>query len=231
MRIVSVCLILLLLVFVVPSSALAHSRYNLTPPTEGQTTEALQKIVPIRFLPIHLLYFSILIKENVVRFFKPSALKKAEFDVVLAGKRLKEAYLLLDNSKIKESQKSLEKYSLRLEKMIAQMEKARSQNQDVAPFVDQTAEIFKSHETLIAAIYQKWQEKDDIYSYDESLQNAIKSYKKAIMAFENIKPGVKDRFMLTKDIELKTEAKPSPLPSESPVSQSSSSAKPKRIIY
>lgn len=216
-----------------PPGALTHSRYNLTPPTEGQTTEALEKIVPIRFLPTHLLYFSILTKENFVRFFKPSALKKAEFDAVLTGKRLKEAYLTLNNSKIKESQKSLEKYAFRLEKMIAQMEKARSQNQDVAPFVDQTAEIFKSHETLIAAIYQKWQEKDDMYSYDESLQKSIESYKKAIMAFENIKPGVKDRFMLTKDIESKIEAKPepSPLPSEPGFSQSSPSAKPKRIIY
>src|SRR3989344_6465925 len=139
----------------IPLKVFAHTDYQFEEFSEGQINDALTKTVPLRFLPSHPLYFLINIKEIISRFFQPSSVEKARFEFILSGKRLKETYLLLEKGDVKNTSKSLRKYSKRLDSMKRQIEKARSQNQSVVAFTDEIAEGLKLHEILLSAISRK----------------------------------------------------------------------------
>src|SRR6266513_536851 len=105
MRFISACLLTSLFVFFSFSSIFAQSNYNFSNFNDGDINEALQRIVPFRILPSHPLYFLIKVKEVFDRQLKPSAAKRAEFDLVLSGKRLNEAYALFNKGDIKNASK------------------------------------------------------------------------------------------------------------------------------
>jgi len=229
MRFISVCLVYLLLFLGVNLTvAFAHSPTQFPDFSEGQINEALQKTVPIRFLSSHPTYFLISTKEVIVRFFKPSSVKKAQFDLVLSGKRLKESYILLEKNDVLESGDTLERYSAVLNRMIWQLEKARSQNQEAVELVNEIADTLTYHEVLFWAIEKSWQGKEDSYSFDEKLTRAVSGFETTIMAVDKIKPGIKHRFKSLKETEYETlpESLPSPTPFEA-----TPSVKPRRIIY
>jgi len=228
MRIVLVCLIGFLLLFSIPSKTAAHTTYNFQTVSAGQIDEALLRLVPVRFLTSHPLYFLILAKENVTRFFQPSAAKKAQFDVVLSGKKLKESYLLLIRGDVPNSGRTLASYSKRLDKMVDQLERARSQNQEVSSLVDFMAENLRVHETVFFGIQKEWELVEDVYDFDSNFARAVASHAAAVMAIDNVKPGLRDRFT-TDDGEATEEAKPTPYPTPY-IQEATPSVKPKRII-
>lgn len=230
MKIISVCLITILLLFFIPGKIFAHATYNFQAESEGQINEALLKIVPVRFLISNPLYFGITFKESVTRFFQPSALKKAEFDMILAGKKLKEVYLLIERGDVKNASRMLRIYSDRVDKMSHQLEKARSQNQEVSTVVDLVAENLRVHETLFFAINKKWQFMEDSYSFDANFAQAVSSHARAVMVINNVRPGLKDRFSTVKS-EATDEAKPSPNSSGDALFEASPSTRPKRVIF
>jgi hypothetical protein len=197
MKIISVCLpIIFVFLVILNSPVLANTNYQFPKPTEGQVTEALTKTAPLRFLPSHPLYFFITIKETVNRMFQPSALKRAQFDLVLSGKRLKEAYLLLSKNDVKRASKSLNKYAKSMDNVTRQMEKARSQSQDVKPLVSEMAEDLRLYEILFCAIYNMRQTHEDAYDFDANFEEGINSFKKVITNTTNVEPGFKDRFRI-----------------------------------
>lgn len=228
MRLVLACLVTFLLFWITPGYIAAHGGYKFESVSEGVIEEALLKVVPVRFLVSHPLYFLISAKENVSRFFKPSAAKKAEFDTTLAGKKLKEAYLLLLRDDVKNSSRTLVLYKNRVEMMVSQLEKARSQKQDVVSLVDFMAEELRVQETLFFGILKKYDEKEDSFSFDENFREAIVAHANAVLAIENVKAGVKDRFT-TDDVIAPEESVPLPYPSP-PFQEVTPSAKPRRII-
>jgi len=230
MRILSACLIAIFLVFAIPSSALAHTVYDFPQSSEGQVNEALANVVPVRFLISSPFYLLISVKETVNRFFQPSAVKKAEFDMVVSGKKLKETYLLVEKGDVKNASRTLVLYSDRLDKMSKQIEKARSQNQDVTALVDLIAENLRVHETLFFAINKKWEMMEEGYSFDENFAGAIAAHGRTVMVLNNVKPGVKDRFTTVED-EATEEAEPSPSPLGESTFEASPAVRPKKIIY
>ena len=234
MRIISVCLLFFfLLIFLNVPLSLAHTDYQFPSYSEGQVNEALEKTVPLRFLPSNPLYFLITAKETVSRFFRPSSLEKARFDFILTGKRLKESYLLLEKGDVKNASKSLGRYSGRLDSMKRQMEKARSQNQSVVAFADETTEGLKLHEVLLSAISKKWQNYQEGYNFDDNFDAAFGEFINTILTIDNIKPGIKNRFK-TATSSASLESEPSVGPSPTPaleILETSPSAKPRRIIY
>lgn len=229
MRFVSVCLVIILLVFLLHTPVLAQNQYNFTPASDGQVNQALERIVPVRFYDPHPLHVFVVVKENVTLFFQPSAVKKAEFNMTLAGKRLKEAYLLQMKGDINNSSADLKAYSKKTNKMVDQLEKARSQNQDIENLIGTIAENLRSHESLFYVMWEKAPD-DDAYSFRSNFDLAVDAHVRAVMALDNIKPGIRDRFSTTK--EATPEAVPSPSPSPSPTAKESSpSVRPRRIIY
>lgn len=232
MRIISVCLIAVFVVLsLVTYPVLAHSQKFYFPEAgEGQISDAVGKIVPVRWLPSHQLYFLIFSKEAISRMFQSSSAKRAQFDFVLSGKRLKEVYLLLEKGDMKRANNSLMKYSSRLSAMNTQLEKARSQNQDVAAIVAEMAEGFKNQEVLLWAISKKIDGSD--HTLDQTLGDARSAFVESVFAINNIVPGLKDRFKTITDEEKEATMAPLPLPSpEALPSTASPSVRPKRIIY
>lgn len=233
MKLISACLLGLILFLTFTIKVSAHTDLEFPKATEVQITEALQKTVPLRFLPSHPLYFLIVTKETINRFFKPSSAQKAQFDLVLAGKRLKETYLLLEKDKVKLSSKNLARYSKRLDKMSTQLVKAKSQNQDIAGLIGEMADILQHNEVLLSAIENSWQNKADSYNFDGNFKEAIESFSQTILTLDKLQPGIKDRFQIVKTTDNKTKEEPvityvTPRPY---VIEASPSAKPRRIIY
>ena len=233
MKRVSVCLITIfaaLILFVSPILA-QGVKYYFPEATDGQISEAIGKIVPVRWLPSQPSYILIRTKEVISRLFQASSAKRAEFDFVLSGKRLKEAYLLLDRGEVKQVNKTLQRYSSKLNDVNNQLEKARSQNQDVTAQVAEMAEGFKNQEVLLFAISKKIGQISDP-SLDQAFGDARSAFIRSVIVINNIMPGVKDRFKTVGDEE--REATFSAIPTPSPEVMSlpaSPSAKPRRIIY
>lgn len=157
------------------------------------------KTVPVRFLPSSPLHLLISTKETFARIFKPSAVRRAEFDFVLSGKRLKEAYLLSKAGDFKGASKTLDAYSERSKKMTKQIAKARSQNQDLAKLTGTIADDLRAHEILLSAIYKSESLADDAYSFQSNFQKAYEGFVGMIEAVDEIMPGVRDRFWGTRD--------------------------------
>ena len=194
MRIILVCLVVFFLVFFSLGRAFAHSSYFFPEVNPGQVNEALGKIVPIRFLPSHPLYFSIRIKETFARMLKPTAEKKASFDFIVAGKRIKETYLLFLQNDLESTNKSLASYGLQLEKFNSQFEKAKSQNKDVTQLTMETAEGLRDQEMLLSAIFQKSKENETFDELDVGFDDAFSNFGRSVFLVNEVKPGLKDRF-------------------------------------
>jgi len=220
MKFVSACFLVIFLTFIFFSLTIVSASFTPVDHNSAQVQEALDKSPPLRFLPSHPLYFLIKVKESFSRFFKSSAVKRAEFDLVLSDKRLKESYLLFNNNENDEALKNLERYSNRLININSQIEKAVAQNQEVAPLASIIANNFGQHEIILSSMYRK-------YSSNLVLQQAITDFERIIELISDIQPELNGRFKSVKsDLEL-DEATPeaeiyiSPFPSNIP----------RRIIY
>ncbi|OGD89569.1 hypothetical protein A3I53_04180 [Candidatus Curtissbacteria bacterium RIFCSPLOWO2_02_FULL_40_13b] len=239
MRVFSACPFKIIVVlflfglFWIPKPVFAHTEYNFPKASDAKVAEALQKTIPLRFLPNHPLYSVLRIKEFTSRLFQPSSAKRAEFDFLLSTKRIKESYLMIEKNDAKHASKSLKSYSRQLEKMLVNIEKARSQNQEVVPLVARMAEEFRYHEILLASIIAKWELAGDSYNFDDNLSNAVDTFTKAILTINNIQPGLKDRFPSVSATEsaVSSEATVSPQPNMPDTFQSTPGTRPRRIIY
>ena len=207
----------------------AREEYNFPSFSDGQVNEALEKTVPLRFLPSNPLFYLILVKENVTRFFKPSALERARFDLVVSGKRLKESYLILEKGDVKNANRALTRYDARLKTMRQELEKAERQNQDVIALVDETAETLRFHEIFLSAISKKSEAIGNDSKFDSIFSGAVEGFFETVRVIDGFKAGLKDRFKsLNTNEKRDKEILPSPTPS--PVI-ATPSARPRRIIY
>lgn len=192
---ISVCLLILsLLLFLGVNSAFSHGEFQHPEVTEGQITGALGKIVPLRLLPGNPLHLLILTKESALRLLTPSASKRAEHDLVISGKRLKEAYLLTKKGDIKNASEALSGYSKSLDRFNKQLTKAKSQNLDVEKLIEVSADIYEAHAVLLSAIYQIREGQTNGYNFNENVVRSVDSLKNSIELINLIKPGLKNRF-------------------------------------
>ena len=194
MRIVLACLTALFFLAFFANIAFAQVPSSFPKATEGQISEAVEKLPHIRILPSNPLHFFIRVKEKVSQFFNASSVKRAEFDLVLSGKRLKEAYLFTEKNDVANASKSLFQYSRRLEKLTEQMEKAGSQNQDVLELSERIADDLSMHERLFYVLSQKSESYQNGYNFAGNFQKAENEFKETVLAIDNVKPGLKGRF-------------------------------------
>ncbi len=227
-RFVNALLIFLIAALILPLNIFSSSNIQYPVPTAGEIDKAVEKIPVGRFLPDQPLYFLISLKETFTRLVQPSAAQRSEFDFILAGKRLKEAYLLGKKGNNHQASSNLIKYQKRLAAMTNQLEKARSQHQDIAKIVGNISDQFAYQERLILAIIA------DGNIDKMSIDAAIAGFQNGVDEINKINPGVKDRFQILK-LE-KTAESPQPQPSPSPAVShfppaSTPSSSPRRIIY
>lgn len=214
------------LVAMSPLYVSAGENFNLPTASDGQINESLERIVPLRFLPDNPLYFAITVKETITRLFQPSSAKRANFDLILSSKRLKEAQNLLVKNNHNMTTKSLKRYSSQLNKMNNNLNKARSQNQEISPLVAQMAEMLKDHEVLLFDIRETLNRSDD-KQLEEGFTIAMAGFKKSVLLLETIKPGVKNRFKSVADQTDKNESTPEAILEGTKPAQ----YKPRKILY
>lgn len=232
MKLISACLVAFLLFFTSIAPAFSQSGYNFPKISSGEVQEAMQGIVPIRFLPDNPLYFLITVKEAVGRFFQPSAVERSQFDFILSGKRLKETYILMEKGDFGRASSNLGRYTKQNGNVIGQIEKARAQNQAVEPAVSAMADNLRFQEKLLIATYEIRPGSSEGYNFSDSFSQAIDSFKTLVGEIDNIKPGIKNRFQISKAAEASSNAevnsKPSPFPTPT---EATPAYKPRRIIY
>lgn len=226
MRLFSACLVFAMLLFSC-STTLAASHYPDV--SGGQINEALANTPHARFMPPNPLYFAIRFKELVARFFTASAVNRAEFDFLIATKRLNEGYLLFDKGHLQDIESSLESYGGALQKSVSQLKKARSQNQEIVPAVDKIVADLKYQEVLLLALIGKTEGSN----YSFAVEGGIGDFNNFVEELEKIKPGVKSRFKLSSwGEDIQTDEKvhfPSATPSAT--FEPTASASPKRVIF
>lgn len=226
MRILLVCVIAAAL-FLNSSSVFAQDiQYNQI--TGGQVNEALENTTHVRFLPTSFFYYLVRTKELFSRFFKASSRDRAQFDYVLSSKRLKEAYLLAKNGDFDNMGNAMSAYGKALVRTEDQLFKARSQNQEILPIVEKIAANLGYQETLLAVLKNDGQQ-NGVKS--DALDRGIASFSKFVGSLDEMKPGLKGRYKILISIDNKLTASPGPSPQASPVVESTSSVKPRRIIY
>lgn len=231
MRKVLVCVISLLLFFLTLSPAHASNQIEFPQASEGQINEALAKIVPLRIIPSNPFYFFITGKELVLRVFAPSSVKRAQFDMTLAGKRLKESYLLVANGDIKNASLNMIRYGNKLREMTGGLDRAKSQNQDVANLIGEIAENLKSQEVLFFAIGKRTEGLEDGYGFRENYDKAAEAFVDGVNALNNFRPGIRDRFKSATSTAAPEENLLDSAPKAPGFIEASPGVRPSKIIY
>jgi len=125
---------------------------NLPNVPNWQIEEHLQKLSPIRLLPTNTFYFAITWKENIEHLLKANASEKAFFDTILAGKRIKEAYILEKKGDLEASLKTIERYQKRMEILEKELNNAQKHGDDVIKTLDLLADDLFRHQDLMSQI-------------------------------------------------------------------------------
>ncbi len=230
MRKVLVCLVSFLLLFwatVIP----VHAQVDFPQASEGQINEALTKIVPLRIIPSNPFYFFITGKEMILRIFQPSSVKRAQFDMTLAGKRLKESYLLAANGDIKNASANMIRYGNKLRDMTSELDRAKSQNQDIANLIGEIAENLKSQEVLFFAIGKRTEGLGDGYNFRENYNKAAAVFVDTVNALNNFRPGIRDRFKSATSTAAPEENLLNSAPKTPGFIEASPGVRPNKIIY
>ncbi len=161
--------------------------------TEIEMSDAMSKLSPSRVLPGYPLYFVITLKENIQRFFQPNSAAKAQWDMVLAGKRLREAYQLAYKNDVKGANRTLQHYQQHVDSLREEYQKAKSANQNTDVLSDQMSTQFTYQQSLLASFLQKLPTdpkkgvESDVFASAKHLNNAIQT-------LSNDRPAIKDFF-------------------------------------
>ena len=179
-RVVAVYALTITILFSQINFALGHSE---TLPTatvsawpefdQGKIDEALNNLSPVNKLPGEMFYFLISAKEATQRFFKSTPVERASFDVMLSGKRLKEAYLLAKNGKYNKVSESLKRYNQKVDDIFKQLAKIEKRNLSNLTVLEKLQRSAFYQQRLFAAINQV---KDGDESFKENLHLAGEAY-------------------------------------------------------
>lgn len=213
------CFILFAALFLATQTTFAKDNYENV--SDGQVNEALNNLPHVRFLPPNPLYYLIRSKELFNRFFTASSVDRARFDFMVSGKRLREMHDLAEKNDGRNFMDLIESYQISTERSIKQLEKARTQNQEIAPIVDEIISDLNYHEVLLLNMNNR-----NIAGIDKVIEN----FKVYVNSIEKFKAGTKNKFKITKENNLENLGKEH-LPSPIPTSSFETTASPKRIIY
>ncbi len=132
--------------------------------------EDLVRLSPIRFLPDHPLYPLISIKEKFDHLRQPTLTKKALFDVILSGKKIKEAYLLAQKNNFSKVKDCLVKYQTVNQRLEKELDSAKNQGQKVFDVEKILAESLERHLRIIAFLASKNNEENFRLELSKSIQ-------------------------------------------------------------
>lgn len=153
-------ILVLFFTFLLSTNTLVFAQDNQSPksvatlpiPQKGQVEEHLLKLSPIRWLPDNRFYFLIVWKESIQHLLKANTAKKAYFDTILTGKRIKEAYLLAQKGSLPLSLQTTIRYTKQLKRLEKELTAGQTQGADVMATLNLLSDNLFRHQDLMAQI-------------------------------------------------------------------------------
>ncbi|HEY5600891.1 MAG TPA: DUF5667 domain-containing protein [Patescibacteria group bacterium] len=137
---------------------------------QSQIDFAFVRLSPIRYLPNHPLYPLISAKEKIQHVFKSDQIKKANFDMLLSEKRIKEAYLLNQNRKYDKAEQQLENYTKTLDKFQTTAQKAKDLNMNMRNLSLKSVESLSYQRPMILSLEDYPQAQDAHKKFEEVVE-------------------------------------------------------------
>lgn len=154
-----------------------------------EVEENLTRLSPVRFLPDHPLYFFISLKETIDYFRQRDKVKKALFDVHLAGKKIKETYLLVQKNNLEKATNSLKNYQRVSQRLGTELTEAINSGLPAITAAKVLSEDLERHLAII--IFLSYQSSEA--EFRQELSDSVKTLKTTAKLLEKHFPGAAQR--------------------------------------
>lgn len=172
--------LILLFILVNPTKAFAQ---NLDASTSA-TIEKIQYELPYSgLLPDNPLYYLKAIRDNILKFLISNPLKKTQFDLLQADKRLGAAQLLLAKGKGELAITTLSKSGNYFDDAIANIQKAKKEGDDVNATLDQLLKSSQKHQEVILQM-EKGQRGDTLLNL-KFLEQRAKDFQERVLIIKS----------------------------------------------
>ncbi|MBI3984918.1 MAG: hypothetical protein HY344_03165 [Candidatus Levybacteria bacterium] len=152
--------------------------------TPSATIQRVQYELPYPgLLPDNPLYYLKAIRDNVLKFLISNPLKKAQFDLLQADKRLGAASLLLAKQKPDLSITTLSKSGNYFDDAIVSIQKAQKEGDDVNSTLDQMLKSSQKHQEIILNM-QKGQKGDTLLNL-KFLEQRAKDFQERVLIIKS----------------------------------------------
>lgn len=135
-------------------------------------------------LPDHILYPVKMLRDRIMDFLIKEPIKKTEFLILMADKRLGAGKTLVDYGKTNLGETTLSKGEKYLERAIGKAEEARQQGKEVSGLLDKLEKSVKKHLEVLEEVLEKAPE-----SAKPGLTNALKNAQKGYQRVLELKGG------------------------------------------
>lgn len=132
-------------------------------------------------LPGHPLYPLKMVRDRILGFFIQDPVKKAEYYLLLADKRVNSGLFLLERGKTELAVVTIEKGGKYLEKVFAEVEKAQKAAKDITPILSKASVATLKHEEVLKEVLEKVPE-----SAKAGVQNALEKSQRGIQRVREI---------------------------------------------
>lgn len=174
-------LLVLLFILVNPTKVLALETPDASP---AAVMEKIQYEIPYPgLLPDNPLYYLKAIRDNILKFLISDPLKKTEFSLLQADKRLGSAKLLLDKGKTELSITTLSKSGNYFDDAISNIQKAKKEGEDINATIDQLLKASQKHQEIILEM-QKGQKGDTLLSL-KFLEQRAKDFQERVLIIKS----------------------------------------------
>jgi len=112
----------------------------------------IESYAPVSYLPDSPFYTFVLLKEDIEEAFKPNQLEKIKWKIIIANKRLKEAYLLYKAKDTENASKNIYAFMASLTDIKSSVEKLRGRGDMPIPTIDLENSI-TNHQKILTYLY------------------------------------------------------------------------------
>lgn len=172
-KIINFFLIMLAIGAIFLTQSLVRAQQN-SEVAKEQTTKTIDYILPYPgILPDSPLYNIKMFRDRVLSWFISDPLKKAEYYLLMADKRINAGKMLIDYGKTALGESTINKGNAYLIKATEEVKKAKSVGKDISSLTDKLDKATSKHLEVLKAVLEKAPE-----SAKKGLENAIKNSQK-----------------------------------------------------
>ena len=176
-------LLLLILLFILVNPMKAFAKDTPDASSSAMTEKIKYELPYPGLLPDNPLYYLKAIRDNILKFLISDPLKKTQFDLLQADKRLGAAQLLLIKGKDELSVTTLSKSGNYFDDAIANIQKAKKEGDDVNATLDQLLKSSQKHQEVILQM-EKGQRGDTLLNL-KFLEQRAKDFQERVLIIKS----------------------------------------------